>query len=342
MTDKFTELAGFSPDAASDVGIRMKVLAAQIFSLTTELTGLKRDLFPTTAAGAALDLHAQTRGLARKEATRAAGVLRFLRQTPASTDVSIEQGTVCQTEGGGGQYETTQAGVLAAGALFVDIPARSVEAGEHTNAAAGRVCVFAAAPQGLHAVENPTPFEGGSPAEGDEALRQRLLTSYRTISNQTNAAFYYDRTMKYPSVYSASVLPRPRGIGTVDVVAAARGGVLSPEELSDIETELLAAKELCVDVTVRSPVLHPVAVAVEVNPLDEYGFATAKAAVEQRVTDYLLQQAIGQPLFLSPFSAALCGAQGVYNHRVTAPTADITVAPDELLTLGALTVTRMG
>ena len=33
MTEEFTGLAGFSPDGASDIGIRMKVLAAQLYEL---------------------------------------------------------------------------------------------------------------------------------------------------------------------------------------------------------------------------------------------------------------------------------------------------------------------
>ncbi len=39
MQDRFQELAGFPADDASDIGIRLKVLAGELFSACTNLTG---------------------------------------------------------------------------------------------------------------------------------------------------------------------------------------------------------------------------------------------------------------------------------------------------------------
>ncbi|MFA9381168.1 MAG: baseplate J/gp47 family protein [Acetanaerobacterium sp.] len=341
MTDRFTELAGFSPDAASDIGIRMKVLAAQIFSLQSELESLREGLFPTTARAERLDLHAQTRGLVRKAALPSTGVLRFFRQTQAVYDILIPAGTVCQTEGGAVQAETTTECVLAAGQLYADAPAQSVQTGAGANVAADHVTVFATAPQGVYGVTNPAPFEGGQDAEGDEGLRERLLASYHTISNGTNAAFYYAEAMKHDFVYSASVLPRARGIGTVDVVAAGRGIPLAQQELDLIGEELARKKEICVDVAVRAPVLCPVDIAIALRPLDEYGFEGVQAAVEQHITEYIRDRKISEPLLLSQLSGSLCAMDGVYNFRVTNPAQDVAAEADELITLGELAVTRM-
>ncbi len=341
MTDKFTALSGIVPDAASDIGIRLKVLAAEVFSLLAELEGLRRELFPTTAQGGSLDLHAQTRGLARKEATPSAGVLRFLRQTPAVYELSIPAHTLCQTEQGGVHCETTADCVLNEGALYADAPARSVETGEGANVAAGRVTVFGTAVQGVYAVTNPEPFTGGSEGEDDDALRARLLAGYRTIANGTNAAFYYNEAMKYGFVHSASVLPRARGVGTVDVVAAGKGEALSAEQMALIQEGLAEQKEICVDVQVIPPVLRPVEVAVAVTPRDEYGFEGVKTAVEACITGYLAEKTVGAPLHTAELSNLVYGLAGVYNHHLTLPAQDIPAAPDELITLGALTVTRL-
>lgn len=42
MQDRFQELAGFPADDASDIGIRLKVLAGELFSACTNLDWLKR------------------------------------------------------------------------------------------------------------------------------------------------------------------------------------------------------------------------------------------------------------------------------------------------------------
>ncbi|MFQ7061561.1 MAG: hypothetical protein ACLRQY_02295 [[Clostridium] leptum] len=59
MQDQFQELAGFPADDASDIGIRLKVLAGELFSACTNLDWLKRQVFPQTAQGIQLDYHAQ-------------------------------------------------------------------------------------------------------------------------------------------------------------------------------------------------------------------------------------------------------------------------------------------
>lgn len=341
MTDRFTELSGIEPNASSDIGIRLKVLAAQIFSLFAELQGLKGQLYPTTAQGEKLEFHAQMRGLTRKQAAPAMGALRFSRQTPTACDIIIPSGTRCQTEQDSVQCETTADCILKTGELTAEAPAQTIEAGERTNVAAGRVTVFACAVSGVYAVTNPLPFTGGCEAEDDDTLRARLLESYRVISNGTNAAFYYNETMKYPFVHSAKVLPRVRGIGTVDVVAAGRNSALTAEQLAVIQDDLAAQKEICVDVRVVPPVLRPTDVTVAVRGRDEYGFESLRQRLTALVTEFFSERQVGASLYAAELSGRIFGCDGVVNHHLVLPPADIAAADDTLITLGTLTVERL-
>lgn len=49
MQQTFQELAGFSADDASDLGIRLKVLAGEVYSLLNGVEWLKNQMFPQTA-----------------------------------------------------------------------------------------------------------------------------------------------------------------------------------------------------------------------------------------------------------------------------------------------------
>lgn len=77
MRDKFSELAGYSPDDASDIGIRIRVLAGEIYSIQSAVDWLKRQSFAQTATGSQLEMLAAERGLSRKQAVAAAGTLTF-------------------------------------------------------------------------------------------------------------------------------------------------------------------------------------------------------------------------------------------------------------------------
>lgn len=92
---------------------------------------------------------------------------------------------------------------------------------------------------------------GGMDAEDDNAFRARLLKSYANISNGTNAAFYRELAMKHPSVYSAGVVAKDDGVGTVSVYVATRGGVPSDEVIEELQKEFDEARELNVAVTVK-------------------------------------------------------------------------------------------
>ena len=120
MAKEYKTLAGVEPEDAADVSIRLKVLAGELYTVLCAAESLKLNCFPQTAAGEALDLHAEERGLVRKDAVKSVGTLTFSRRTALSYAAEIPAGTVCAASGENAvEYETTEAAVLPAGALTV-------------------------------------------------------------------------------------------------------------------------------------------------------------------------------------------------------------------------------
>ena len=160
----FGERTGMEVDQGCDLAVRLYAAAAQIYALYLQADWVARQAFPQTAEGDYLDLHAHLRGLERKQASHAAGTLRFFADQAAETPREIPLGTVCMTAGLV-RFETTRAAVLPAGQLQVDVPARALLAGSAGNAAAGTVLSMAVAPVGIRRCDNPEPFLGGSDGE---------------------------------------------------------------------------------------------------------------------------------------------------------------------------------
>ena len=323
-----------------DMAVRLYAAAAQVQALEVQAEWVARQSFPQTAEGEMLDRHAQMRGIARMAAEKARGVLRFSVARAAGTDRSIPAGSVCLTPGGTA-FETTEEGCLKAGETAADVPAQAVEAGSGGNVGAGRVTLMSPCPAGIERCTNPAAFTGGREAEGDEALRSRVLESFRSLPNGANAAFYREAALAHSGVAAAAVVGRARGTGTVDVYLSSTAGVPSDVLLQAVEDDLAQRREIAVDVKVLAPAAVPVDVAAAIRPEAERSFAEVKAAVEQALRDRFTGALLGKGVLLAELGSLIYGVDGVANCRLTAPTADVAAAATALPVLGSLSITEM-
>ncbi len=343
MQDEFRELSGFNADDASDIGIRLRILAGEMYSLWSGLEWLKRQAFPSTAEGAQLEEHALQRGLERKGAVCSQGSITFGREPALDYDVLIPAGTICATSGESGvQFVTTEDVTLKAGSLSVTAKARSAEGGAGTNAAEGKVNVLVSAPAGILSAINETAFTGGMDAESDEELRARILQSYAMISNGTNAEFYREAALKHDGVYSVGVQPRANGPGTVALYLGAKGAAASAEVIEEVRAELENLREINVDVQVSAATLAECTVSVYIKPLEQHTFESAKAAAEEAVREYFSGLAVGESVVLAFLGKKLLETGMITNYLFeSALTQDTKVEVSQLAVASSIIVKEM-
>ena len=340
MLETYRAASGMEVREGCDLSARLYAAAAQVHGLYIQAQWAVRQCFPQTAQGEYLDRHAQLRGLTRKQAVRAEGTLRFFVTTAAQTDRTIPAGTVCMTAGLV-RFETTRAGVLPAGKLQTDIPARAVEPGSAGNIAAGTVVSLAVAPVGVAGCGNPKAFGGGADAEDDEALRQRVLSTFRRLPNGANAAFDLQGALSFDQVAAASVLPRARGKGTVDVVVSTLSGVPGQSLLKELEDYFRQRREIAVDVQVRAPQTVKVPVTVKVAAAPGQDPAAVQQQVRQALTAWFDGRRLGQDVLRARLGSVIFGCEGVENYAITAPAADVAVTSAQLPVLNGLSVGAM-
>ena len=336
----FAQRAGFTPEADCDLAVRLYAAAAELQALGIQSEWVLDQSFPQTARGVYLDYHAQMRGIARTAATKAVGTLRFSVERAPSTALRIAAGTVCMTEGET-RFQTTAEAVLAAGELSVDAPAEALEPGRSGNAAAGTIVILTACPVGITGCTNPAPFTGGSDQEDDASLRSRILESYQRLPNGANAAFYQQEALSLPEVAAATVVARPRGVGTVDVFLATAAGLPDSGLLEQVAAHLEERREIAVDVQVKAPEVRTVDVSVQVAARPGADFDTVRQAVESAVRGWFDGRLLGQSVLRAQLGALIFGVEGVENYALTAPAADVAAAVDELPQLGTLTVAAL-
>lgn len=341
MRAEYQRLTGALPGEDSDIGIRMALLANQLELLEEELGALRQAADPETAEGEMLDRHADSRGLRRKEAAAAGGVLRFYRKGAAAQEIVLPQGLVASTAGAEPvRFVTTAEGRIAAGETEALVPAQAEQPGSTGNAAAGSITVLVTAVGSVDGVENPEGFSGGQDAETDDELRSRLLESYHAVSNGSNAAYYRRLALAQDGVASVQVIQRPRGSGSVDLVIAGEGAAASEDTVRELGELVAQQRELGVDAQVTAAKESPCPVTLELFAGENYAFDDVKTQAEAALRALFGELAVGQPLYIARIIGTVMAVPGVENCRLTAPAADQPGAERSLITLGELTVTK--
>ena len=336
----YGERTGLEPEAGCDLSVRLYALAAQVCALYVQADWTVRQAFPQSAEGEYLDRHALLRGLERKEAAAARGVVRFTAGSTAGEARSIPRGTVCMTAGLV-RFETTEEGIIPAGLLTADVPVQALIPGAAGNVAPGTITAMAVAPVGVASCTNPQACAGGGDQEGDEELRARVLDTFRRLPNGANAAYYQKEALSFDQVAGASVVARPRGVGTVDVVVTTLAGLPGQELLNTLTAYFQERREIAVDVQVRVPQTVTVDLGVKVTPKEGRTFAEAKAEAEAALRSWFTGKRLGQDVLRAQLGSLIYSCESVSNYAIQSPAADVAVAADVLPVLGTLTVEEM-
>ena len=339
MRADYAARSGMEPADSSDVAVRLYAAAAQIEALSVQADWVNRQCFPQTAEGTCLDCHAAMRGLTRKSASCAQGTLRCVVAEAQEADVTVDAGTVCMNSGLV-RFETTEAVTLTAGSLYADVPARAAQAGSAGNTGANTVTVLTAAPVGVARCTNPTAFTGGTDEEDDEALRARILATYRRLPNGANAAYYETEALSIDGVAAVQVLPKERGVGTVDVIIAAPAGLPSASLVSRVQDYFDQRREIAVDVAVAAPTGVSVPVTAAVTVADGYRAADVLSAVRDIIESWFTGELLGRDVLRAELISLIFAVDGVSNVSLTKPSADVAIDRDELAVKGTVTVTE--
>jgi len=316
MKESYSDYAGFTPSEQSDVMIRLKVLAGEIYKERAYAEYILRQMFPSTAVGEYLDLHAAERGLTRRQATKATGYAAFYPSEETHDSILIPAGTIVSTIAGMRRYVTDSDVTLSASQDYVTAPITAIAEGADYNAVAGMLGIIVTPVIGIGRVVNGSPITGGADTESDEALRARVKASYETISNGANAAYYQSLAMSVSGIGSASVVGGARGAGTVNVyVLGSDGSTVTAAKLSEVQTLLSAERELNVDVRACHPEEIDISLYIRLKVQPGYSFNAVADQVRSAVEDFIDGLGIGRDVLLCEIGELIYHIKGVADYK---------------------------
>lgn len=315
MKQEFAQRAGFEADDASDIGIRLKVLASQIYSLWLQVGWLTRQAFPHTATGNELDMHAQMRGISRREATKAQGELTFSRETPLTHNVIIPAGTVCAAfDNPELRFITTQDAVLNKGITAVTAPAIAEKGGKEYNVIEGVIRQIVTPLDEIESVNNAEEFSGGFDAEDDESLRERILNCYGNILNGANIDFYKSCVMEFNGIKSANVVKWPLGYGSLDIFVQGTSGYVPHHLLNQISNKLNEIKEVSTIIRVFNANCTPFNLTARVYAKKTHNPDIVREEVKTAITNEIDKLKVGDPVYLNKIGKVILEVDGVADY----------------------------
>lgn len=315
MKENYEERAGVNVSGESDIAIRLRVLAGEIFKQQQNEDFILRQMFPLTATGEYLDKHAYSRGIVRKPALKASGNIRFYADPDHTSDITIPAGTVVADAMTFKRFSTDEQAVIRVAEESALVRITAVEAGAASNARGGNITILVTPIAGVARVYNGSVFINGRDEESDELLRERIVESYRNIPNGTNAAYYKALAMSVDGVYSAGAVGRVRGAGTVNVYVCARGNPVSAATLSEVQTLLSAEREMNVDVLACQAQEVDISLYIMIKPRSGYSFDEVSASCRLAISSYIDSLGIGRDVRMSEIADILYHTEGVENYE---------------------------
>ena len=137
------------------------------------------------------------------------------------------------------------------------------------------------------------------------------------------------------------VLPKKRGVGTVDVVIATADGAPEQALVDQVQAVLEEQREIAVDVQVQAPETVAVHLILSVKPAAGASAAEVIRQVEGAMETWFDGQMLGRDLLLVQIAQKIYEVEGVENYRLLAPAADLAAEDGTLPMLGRVTVTEM-
>lgn len=322
--------AGATQLRQSNLRVLPKVFAFAVHGLYAYIDWVVRQLFPDTAEKSFLERQASIQGIYRREATAATGTLTVTRTAGATIPV----GTVFVAADGETRFATTEEPEVDEN----EIPVQCMTIGTVGNREAGETYTLVSPLSGVATDATGSEMAGGTEAETDDSLRDRLIYRLQNPPRGGTATDYVAWAMEVPGVTRSWCFPKELGIGTVTVRFATDGlteNGVPTEGMVTIVSDYIAENA---PVTAATTVVAPVAKTVDFVIEDLYpDTPSVRAQIEAELKSLFIREAApGQALLISHVRQAISAAAGEEDYTLVSPTEDIGADVDELLVVGSV------
>ena len=345
--EKYEEITGEKANLAKADPYRLILYACsmQQFQALKFLDEMGKQNLLKYAETAFLDQIGALRGIKRLEGSAAVTTLRFLLPSERSSVTAIPSET--RVNGGDFYFATDQYAEIAAGELYVDVPATCTETGADANGLMpGELNALVDSVPWIDSVSNITETSGGADEENDDNFSDRIYlapASY-SVAGPEDAYKYFVKEAN-ADITDVSVTS-PSG-GVVDIRFILRDGELPTDDLIEEVKEYVSATDKR-PLTDKVEVAAPDTVEYEINveywlPEEKKSIAASvQSEIDNAIAEYISWQnsTIGRDINPSELIYKMVNA-GAKRVTVTSPTYQ-DIGDTEIAQISNLSVTYGG
>ncbi len=317
MRKAFYDECGENIKNYSETDMKFKAVASEIYSVAANADFVLRQAFIKTASGKYLDMHAEMRGLKRKEGTKAHGVLTFFVSPDLNREVDIPAGTVCSDKDNPlVQFKTLKSAVCPADKSSIDVECEALANGAEFNCDKNRISVMVNPPDYVLAVTNSSAVNGGGDEESDESLRSRILQSYSCRFNFVTEDAYKQLAMRADGVLDAA-FSYDYNNSFMQVCLKVAGDKLPPSISITLGNLLWEYKYAGVKYGYCAATAQKFSAFAAIKVSAGADKATIKAAAEEKIKQLCSASKIGQSLSSTALVLGLSAIEGIEYAEVS-------------------------
>lgn len=280
-------------------------------------------MFPAYSYGEFLDGHAKNRGITRKQAVAASGILMITGEPNTVIPAGSLFATAAVNDQPSVSYKTLkEATIPASGAIVVD--AECTEAGAIGNAPASTVVLVPNRLPGVTGVTNNTPMAGGTEEESDDSLKERIKAADTgKDDNIGNAADYHRWAMSVDGVGSAIVIPPEDDSGVVTIVVTDSNGDPATQSLcSRVYSKIMgnpflpSSRKAPINALLKviPPPTMRISITATIELADGVTLEDVKKAYKEQIDRYLPEAMEAGEVKYSRIAAALAAVEGANDY----------------------------
>lgn len=323
----------FAADMAAAVSVEMaKIYATIDYAMQTFLL--------QTNEGEYLDLRAAEYGIQRKPGTKA-----MVELTAHGIDGTVIPAGTRVVSADGLVFVTDAAAEIADG--VATISATADQSGAAYNAAPDTIAQLFKNIPGVAGITNDAAAVGGSDAETDEALRERVLLRLQTPATSGNAYHYQQWALEVAGVGAAKVLPLWDGPGTVKVVLASPDmGAVNEDVRAAAAAHIETQRPIGADVTVVSATAKTITVTATLTISADTTLNAVKESLSAAMKEYFQGLAFeASSVSYNKIAYLLMSVPGVNDYsnlQVNNGTSAIPLQASEVPAVGTVTLSAAG
>lgn len=308
-------------------------------------------IFPMYSYGSYLDNHGMARGMTRRAANAAYGLL-YVTAAPGTT---IPQGTIFSTASVDGEPSIDFVTLEAARPTDdnpVRIPVEAVEPGTIGNVSAHSITFCSSSVSNIRTIDNPEQMSGGTEEEDDDSFRNRIVEYDQTQGSSYvgNDADYKRWAMEVPGVGSAIIIPAEDTTGLVTIVLIDANGQPANDQLcQEVYKHIMHPEDRelrLAPINAFLEVTPPHTIAIKVSAIVELNGKTtmdqARAEFVALLQAYLVEAAEEREVKYSHVSSCLADVSGINDYRgvyLNDGAANIPIGIADMATIGIENVT---